>query len=198
MSDIDVKKILENNKTWAKAQIDSDPDYFNNLASQHKPKYLWIGCSDSRVPANVIMGLAPGEVFVHRNVSNRVVHEDSNIQTVLQYAIESLKIEHIIVCGHYGCGGVKASLEGNTKGHLRNWVEPIRRNAIQVGLYEHDHEGENADEALWDQVCEQNVLQQVRKLRENPFYQDAISAGQKLTIHAWIYRIEDGLVKCLD
>lgn len=197
MSEKDIKGLLKNNREWAAAQLKEDPNYFSDLSDQQAPKYLWIGCSDSRVPANVITGLAPGEVFVHRNVSNRVVHEDSNIQTVLQFAIESLKVEHIIVCGHYGCGGVKAGIEGNSHGYVRNWVEPIRRNIIRFGLCRHDFEGPLEDQSLWDRACELNVLHQVRQLRENPFVQDALKSGQKLELHAWIYSLNDGLIRSL-
>ena len=197
MPETDIMLLLENNRNWAEKQRQADPNYFSDLAAQHNPKYLWIGCSDSRVPANIITGLAPGEVFVHRNVSNRIVHEDSNIQTVLQYAIETLKVEHIIVCGHYGCGGVKAGLEGNTRGYMRNWLEPIRRNAIRFGACRHDFEGPVEDDSLWDRACELNVLQQVRQLRENPFVQDAGKRGQTLSLYAWIYHLENGLIKTL-
>lgn len=198
MAKADIDLLLQNNRNWAKKTQEADPHYFSGLAQLHNPKYLWIGCSDSRVPANVITGLASGEVFVHRNVSNRVVHEDSNIQTVLQYAIESLQVEHIIVCGHYGCGGVKAGLEGNTKGYVRNWVEPIRRNAIESGICQHNIEGPLEDTVCWDKACENNVLQQVKQLRENPFVLDAEKRGQVISLHAWIYSLEDGLIKDLE
>lgn len=197
MSDQDIQKLLKNNKAWAAEQVNGDPEYFSRHADQHKPKYLWIGSTDCRVPAHMLTGLGPGEILVHNNLANRVVHEDSNIQTVLQHAIETLKVEHIIVCGNYRCDGVKAGVEGGTSGYVRNWVEPIRRNIIRFGLCSHDFEGPVEDKSLFDRACELNVMHQVRQLRENPFVQEAKKRNQPLTLHAWIYNLENGLIKSL-
>ena len=204
MNQQDIDQLIENNRAWAQRQTEENPGYFTDLAEQQSPKFLWIGCSDSRVPANVVTGLAPGEVFVHRNISNRVVNEDSNIQAVLQYAITALKVEHIIVCGHYGCGGVQAALNNETDGYVRNWVEPIRRSALRHNLCQPSTadsspvDSAKCSQESWDRACELNVLDQISKLEQNPFVQEARRQGQPLSLHGWIYRLENGIIQILD
>lgn len=190
MSEADIHLLLQRNKEWAAERVAQDPDYFKKHADGQAPKYLWIGCSDSRVPISSITGLGPGEIFVHRNVANRVVHEDTNLQSVIQYAIEALKVEHIIVCGHYGCGGVKAGTEGGVTGCIQNWVTPIGH-SINRSL-------QDGEEVTWDRACELNVLTQLQQLHENPFVQNAERTGHKLSLHAWIYDLKTGLIKTLD
>ncbi len=186
--------LKRNNVVWADAKTAQDPDFFKNLAKQQTPKYLWIGCSDSRVPANQIVGLAPGELFVHRNIANVVVHTDFNCMSVLQFAVEVLKVEHVIVCGHYGCGGVRASLEPNEVGLVDSWLRNIR-----------DIYFNNEDKLLplnkkeqVDRLCELNVITQVFNVAKTKMVQHAWDRGQPLSIHGWIYGIEDGLIKDLD
>jgi len=189
VSQSNIELLLENNKNWAAEQVAQDPDFFKRHVNGQTPKYLWISCSDSRVPVSQITGMGPGEVFVHRNVANRVVHEDNNLQSVIQYAIEALKVEHIIVCGHYGCGGVKAGTEGGVTGCIRNWVAPIGHSI--------ERSEQNPEDVSWDRACELNALQQLQQLRDNPFVQDAQKNGQPLSLHAWIYSLETGLIKTL-
>lgn len=185
-----IEQLLENNKSWAAEQVVQDPDYFKKHTEGQSPKYLWIGCSDSRVPVDLITGLGPGEVFVHRNVANRVVAEDTNLQSVIQYAVDALKVEHIIVCGHYGCGGVKAGTEGGVTGCIRNWVEPIGQSI--------KHATDTEETVSWEKACELNVLHQLQQLRENPFVQDAQKKGQSISLHGWIYDLETGLINTLN
>ncbi|MDZ4857475.1 MAG: carbonate dehydratase [Candidatus Hydrogenedentes bacterium] len=186
--------LLSNNQTWAEAHRQNHPDYFPSLARQQSPQYLWIGCADSRVPANDIVGLLPGELFVHRNVANLVVHTDLNCLSVVQYAVEVLRVQHIIVCGHYGCGGVLASLEDKELGLIDNWLRHIR-----------DVRARNAEElsALTDRelrvnrLCELNVLQQAHNVCRTTIVQKAWRRGQTLSVHGWIYGIQDGLLNDL-
>jgi carbonic anhydrase len=185
-----VEHLLENNRTWAAARIEADPDFFARLARQQAPEYLWIGCSDSRVPANQIVGLEPGEVFVHRNVANQAPPQDANYLSVLQFAVEVLKVKHVIVTGHYGCGGVSASIDGQRHGLIDHWLHPIRQIA---------HERREELDALpkaerIDRLCELNVLQQVRNVASDVFVQDAWERGQPLCVHGWIYSLQTGLV----
>jgi carbonic anhydrase len=187
--------ILERNANWAREHVDADPDYFSRLATLQAPEYLWIGCSDSRVPANVIAGLQPGEVFVHRNVANLVYSADLNCMTVLQYAVETLKVKHIIVTGHYGCGGVRAALEGAAYGLIDHWLEPVKDLARQ-------HRARL--DALRDAkdrincLCELNVKLQVDNLAHSPIVKRAWEQGQDVTLHGWVYGLEDGLLRDLD
>jgi len=190
-----IEELLHNNLKWAAAKARIDPEYFRRLSAQQSPEYLWIGCSDSRVPANEIVGLEPGELFVHRNVANLAPAQDMNLLAVLQFALESLKVRHIIVCGHYGCGGVRAVLDGQRHGIIDHWMQRVQR------LCE-DHDSELAaihdPEARVNFICEKNVLAQVRALSRNPFITDAWKRGQPLAIHGWIYSIRDGLVRDME
>ena len=188
-------RLFDQNRAWAEARRARDPQFFEKLARQQTPEYLWIGCSDSRVPANEIVGLLPGEMFVHRNVANVVVHTDLNCLSVLQYAVDVLRVRHVIVCGHYGCGGVRAALEGTRHGLVDNWLQHVRD-------VHHTHRRRLA--ALDDPderhavLCELNVAEQVRNVCETTIVRDAWQRGQALAIHGWIYRIEDGRLRDLD
>ncbi len=180
-------RLFENNRTWAARKTASDPEYFRRLCEIQRPEYLWIGCSDSRVPANEIVGLAPGELFVHRNVANLVEPDDPNVMAVIQFAIETLNVRHIIVCGHYGCGGVKAALEGAGDGFVRQWLSPLRRFVeMQAPLPD------------WQTLCELNVKLQVDVLRNTDIVRQAWSSGRELYLHGWIYSLSDGLLRDLD
>ncbi len=184
--------LFENNREWADAIQKTDPDFFQRLAKQQKPQFLWIGCADSRVPANEIVGLMPGELFVHRNVANLVVHSDMNSLSTIQYAVEALQVRHIIVCGHYGCGGVKAAMERSPHGLVDNWLSHVRdlsrrRRAELDSLAD--------DEARCDRLCEMNVEEQVLNVSRSTPVQDAWARGQSLFVHGWIYRISDGLLR---
>lgn len=186
--------LFENNRNWAKEIKKQHPDFFEELSKDQNPEYLWIGCSDSRVPANEIVGLAPGDLFVHRNVANLVVHSDVNSQAVIQYAVEVLKVKHIIVCGHYGCGGVKASMQQQGLGLIDNWLLHIK------DTYKHFRDEitaiTNKDEQT-DRLCELNVHVQVMNVCRTPFVQKAWKEGQELSVHGWIYNLQDGLLKDL-
>lgn len=186
--------LLHNNREWAERIKAEDPDFFRQLAEQQKPEFLWIGCADSRVPANEIMGLMPGEVFVHRNVANLVVHTDLNCLSVVQFAVEVLKVKHIIVTGHYGCGGVAAALKNQRLGLIDNWLRHIQDIMKLYGRYF----DAIADEATRiARLCEVNVMAQVQSLSETTIVQQAWDEGQSLTIHGWIYGLEDGILKDL-
>lgn len=185
-----IEELIDNNVRWAEKMRKTDPDFFIRLAQQQNPKYFWIGCSDSRVPANQITGLPPGEVFVHRNVANVVQETDFNVLAVLQYAVDVLKVSNVIVCGHYGCGGVRAALENFRHGIIDNWLAPIRSLTRShkdelAGL----HEG-----AKLDRLCELNVLSQSRHVARTTIVEDAWERGQELTIHSWIYRLNQGIL----
>lgn len=187
--------LFENNRKWAAEISKSDPSFFSKLAQQQNPEFLWIGCSDSRVPANEIIGLLPGELFVHRNVANLVIHTDMNCLSVLQYAVELLKIKQIIVCGHYGCGGVRAALETRPQGLIDNWLRLIRelhhRRSDELSRF-------SAPEERLDRLCELNVVEQVKNVGNTTIVQEAWRRGQKVTVHGWIYGISDGLLKDMD
>lgn len=188
-----VDRLIENNVLWAKKVLKDDPDFFTRLADQQHPKYLWIGCSDSRVPANQITGLSPGEVFVHRNVANVVQETDFNVLAVLQYAVDVLKVTDVIVCGHYGCGGVKAALDNFRHGIIDNWLAPIRslNRAHQTELLQLD------EHARLDRLCELNVLSQTRHVARTTIIEDAWAREQNVAIHAWIYRLDKGILNPL-
>ena len=190
----DTKRLLDNNREWARAISERDPDFFPRLSRQQAPHYLWIGCSDSRVPANEIVGLLPGEVFVHRNVANLVVHSDLNLLSVLQYAIDLLQVRHIIVCGHYGCGGVRAAMEGREHGLIDNWLRNIKDTYSSNRA---DVESQPDFEARIDRMCELNVLTQVRNVVNTTIVQGAWNRGQPLTVHGWCYSLQDGLIRNL-
>jgi len=190
-----IADLMVNNEAWVAERTRDDPDYFHRLARQQAPEYLWIGCSDSRVPANDIVGLAPGELFVHRNVANLVVASDINLLSVLQYAVEILHVRHVIVCGHYGCGGVRAALGRTELGLIDNWLQPLKQIA-----FEHRAEIESlSDEnARVDRLCELNVAAQVRNVAVTSIVQDAWARGQAVAVHGWIYALEDGHLRDLD
>ncbi|MBK9095519.1 MAG: carbonate dehydratase [Anaerolineae bacterium] len=187
--------LFENNRKWAAQISETNPSFFSRLAQQQTPEFLWIGCSDSRVPANEIIGLLPGELFVHRNVANLVIHTDMNCLSVLQYAVDILKIKHIIVCGHYGCGGVKAALESQPHGLIDNWLRHIRdiyqRSASELFRFS------TAEERI-NRLCELNVIEQVMNVANTTIVQEAWQRNQMVTIHGWIYAISDGFLKDLD
>ena len=185
--------LFENNRIWAEGRLQADPGFFERLANQQAPKYLWIGCSDSRVPANQITGLDPGEVFVHRNVANVVVQTDFNLLSVVQYAVEVLKVEHVIVCGHYGCGGVRAAMENQRHGLIDNWLRHIQSVARRDEKY---LEGLAPNEKV-DKLCELNVMAQARNLSRTTIIQDAWMRGQKIDVHSWIYRLNTGRLHSL-
>ncbi|HEX8457686.1 MAG TPA: carbonate dehydratase [Pyrinomonadaceae bacterium] len=190
-----ITDLIERNREWAKKITAADPDFFNRLAQQQTPNYLWIGCSDSRVPANEIVGLLPGELFVHRNVANVVVHTDLNCLSVIQYAVEVLKVRHIIVCGHYGCGGVKAALTNGKFGLIDNWLRHVQD-------VKHEHEELLAaaanDEERFRRLCELNVIEQVLNVSRTTIVQGAWERGQELSVNGLIYGIEDGHLRELD
>jgi carbonic anhydrase len=187
--------LIENNRAWARQKVTVDPDFFARLVRQQSPSYLWIGCSDSRVPANEIVGLDPGELFVHRNVANLAPPQDANYLSVLQYAVEVLGVKDILVVGHYGCGGVIAATEHTHHGLIDHWLTPIRLLAA-----EHQSELQALPEISMrhDRLCELNVIRQVRNVAFNPFVLAAWEQGKSLTVHGWCYSIRDGLVKDLD
>jgi carbonic anhydrase len=192
MSSLD--HLLENNREWANARVAEDPDYFSRLVSQQTPEYLWIGCSDSRVPANQITGLAPGEVFVHRNIANVVVQTDFNMLSVLQFAVDVLKVKHVLVVGHYGCGGVRAALEIQRHGLVDNGLRHIRNIARRR---EDELMALPPNEAL-DRLCEVNVLSNAENVARTTIVEDAWERGQELQIHSWIYRLDTGRISVLD
>lgn len=187
--------LFENNRKWVAQISQTNPSFFSRLAQQQSPEFLWIGCSDSRVPANEIIGLMPGELFVHRNVANLVIHTDMNCLSVLQYAVEILKVKHVIVCGHYGCGGIKAALETQPHGLIDNWLRHIRDIYQRRGNY--FSQFSTAEEKL-NQLCELNVIEQVKNVGNTTIIQEAWQRDQLVTIHGWIYAISDGLLKDLN
>jgi len=187
-----LQKLFDSNERWAEEIERDNPGFFARLASQQAPEYLWIGCADSRVPANEIVGLLPGELFVHRNVANLVIHTDMNCLSVLQYAIEILKVKHVIVCGHYGCGGVRAAMERNPHGLIDNWLRHIQ------DIYRRRYEELKPIvdlTARCDRLCEMNVVEQSLNLCHTTVVQEAWARGQHLTIHGWIYSISNGLIR---
>ncbi len=190
----ELEDLFQNNVNWAEAIKAEDPTFFERLSAQQNPQYLWIGCADSRVPANEIVGLLPGELFVHRNIANCVVHTDLNCLSVLYYAVRVLKIKHIIVCGHYGCGGVQAALTDQQFGLVDHWIRNIR----DVYFNRRDaFEGVEDKQAQINLLCELNVKQQVTNVSHIPVVQNAWDEGQELSVHGWIYDIHDGLLKQL-
>jgi len=189
-----LRQLFEANARWSQERTASDPDYFRRLSGLQAPEFLWIGCSDSRVPANVIAGLEPGEVFVHRDVANLVYPADLNCMSVLLFAVETLKVKHVIVCGHYGCGGVRAVLDGSQSGLVEHWLAPVR------DLYREHREALAAlphDEARVDRVCELNVRAQVLSVSHAPVVRAAWDRGQPLAVHGWIYSLTDGRLRDL-
>ena len=186
--------LFEKNRAWAKSITESDPDFFSRLSQQQSPEYLWIGCSDSRVPANQIVDLLPGEVFVHRNIANVVVHTDLNCLSVIQFAVDVLKVKHIIVCGHYGCGGVKAALEDQEHGLIDNWLRHIKD---VLRFNRKTFENKTHSQKL-DLLCELNVKEQVSNICNTTIVQNAWKRGADLSVHGWIYNIENGILKDLE
>jgi len=184
--------LFENNKLWAGRIRQQDPEFFANLAHQQSPTYLWIGCSDSRVPANQIVGLAPGELFVHRNIANLVVHTDLNCLSVMQFAVDILKVRHVIVCGHYGCSGVLAALRRDRLGLSDNWLRHVQ------DVREKHPEGIGDEVQASNRLCELNVIEQVANVCHTTIARDAWERGQELTVHGWIYGLQDGLLRDLN
>jgi len=188
-----LKKLLDANRKWSEGVREKNPGFFRRLSRQQSPKYLWVGCSDSRVPANQVVGMEPGEIFVHRNVANVVGHTDLNFLSVLQYAVEVLKVRHVIVCGHYGCGGVGAALQNARHGLIDNWLRHIRDVRDR-----HADELERLPESKrHDRLCELNVLSQVVNVCQTTVMEDAWDRGQSVTVHGWIYGLSDGLLRDL-
>lgn len=188
-----VQQLLDNNRAWAATMLEQDPAFFEKLAQQQTPAYLWIGCSDSRVPATQLVGLLPGDMFVHRNVANVVIHTDLNCLSVLHFAVEALKVRHIIVCGHYGCGGVQAALDNRKLGLIDNWLRHVQD-------VQHKHAAllsNLSSETQSSRLCELNVIEQVVNVSQTTVVQSAWERGQSLTLHGWIYGIHDGLLRDL-
>ncbi|MBW8192361.1 carbonate dehydratase [Neiella marina] len=187
-----IKQLFKQNEEWAARTSDADPEFFDNLSEQQSPEYLWIGCSDSRVPANQIVGLLPGEVFVHRNIANVVVHTDLNCLSVIQYAVEVLKVKHIMVVGHYGCGGVKAAMGNESFGLIDNWLRHIkdvyRAHKARIEAIEDTDKRFNL-------MCELNVREQVANVCHTTIVQNAWRSGQELSVHGWIYGLDNGLIR---
>ncbi|MET0859272.1 MAG: carbonate dehydratase [Telluria sp.] len=193
-SGLTTDELFQRNKDWAAARVADDPTYFKSLASQQSPEYLWIGCSDSRVPANELLGLAPGELFVHRNIANVVVHSDLNCLTVLQFAIDVLKVKHIIVCGHYGCSGVHAAMTNRRVGLADNWLRHVQ----DVHQKHEKYLGEVLPERdRANRLCELNVTEQVVNVAQTTVVRDAWERGQELSVHGWVYGLHDGLLRDL-
>lgn len=189
------KKIIQNNKDWVEGIIKEDPEYFKRLAEGQKPPLLWIGCADSRVPANQIIGAQPGEVFVHRNIANMVVHSDMNMLSVLDYAVNVLKVEHVIVCGHYGCGGIKAAMGNDSIGLIDNWIRHIKN---IYRLHKKELDGIEEEEKRFDRFVELNVIEQVYDLAKTSIVQAAWKNGQNLHLHGWAYGVSSGIIKDLN
>ncbi|CAN1536269.1 CynT Carbonic anhydrase [Caulobacteraceae bacterium] len=188
-----LEDLKNNNRNWSHRKTEVDPDFFKRLENQQSPEYLWIGCADSRVPANEIVGLDPGELFVHRNVANLAPPQDANYLSVLQFAIDVIKVKHVMVVGHYGCGGVRAAVDGVRRGLVDHWLHPIREvyaeNRLELEAME--------ERERWDRLCELNVIRQVRNVASDVFVQDAWTRGQSVSVHGWCYRLSNGLINDL-
>lgn len=189
-----LKHLFDNNVAWSNDIKDKDPEFFSKLSKQQAPEYLWIGCSDSRVPANQIVSLPPGEVFVHRNIANVVAHTDLNCHSVIQYAVEILKVRHIIVCGHYGCGGIHAAMDNNHYGLIDHWLKQIQ----DVYRFNKEKLKNLSETEQQNLMCELNVIEQVTNVCESAVVQKAWRKGSDLSIHGWVYGLEDGILKDLD
>jgi len=190
-SDKHLDNLFKRNRAWVNASKKRDPNYFKRLSGQQKPRYFWIGCCDSRVPATEIVDLAPGEMFVHRNIANLAVPTDPSFSAALQFAVEVLCVDHIMIVGHYGCGGIQSLLEDKTSDPIGDWLEPARH------MHQSLDRGDRDDEEHLGFLCEQNVLRQVENLLANPCIRNAWQRGQELSLHGWVYAIEDGLLKSL-
>ena len=188
-----LEDLKNNNRNWSHRKTEVDPDFFKRLENQQSPEYLWIGCADSRVPANEIVGLDPGELFVHRNVANLAPPQDANYLSVLQFAIDVIKVKHVMVVGHYGCGGVRAAVDGVRRGLVDHWLHPIREvyaeNRLELEAME--------ERERWDRLCELNVIRQVWNVASDVFVQDAWTRGQSVSVHGWCYRLSNGLINDL-
>lgn len=190
-----LEHLKANNRAWAQRKIAADPGFFQRLVGQQAPSYLWIGCSDSRVPANEIVDLDPGELFVHRNVANLAPPQDANYLSVLQFAVDVLKVQHVLVVGHYGCGGVAAAIDGKRRGLVDHWLHPIREVYHE---HRHDLDAIPQERDRLDRLCELNVIRQVKNVASDVFVQDAWARGQALSVHGWVYSLENGLVTDLN
>lgn len=190
-----LKQLLENNRRWAAETKERDPNFFPNLSQQQQPDYLWIGCADSRVPASQIVNMPPGNIFVHRNVANLVIHTDFNFLSVLQYAVEVLQVSYIIVCGHYGCGGVEAAYDHRQLGLIDNWLRNITDTYY---LHQETLSQLPTRQARLARLCELNVMEQVLNVTQTSIVQAAWRQGQKLSVHGWVYSVEDGILQDLD
>jgi carbonic anhydrase len=190
-----LKKLFDNNRAWAAKITKQDPDFFARLSAQQAPEYLWIGCADSRVPPNDLVGLLPGELFVHRNVANVVVHADLNCLSVLQFAVDALKVKHVIVCGHYGCGGVRAALRDDRLGLVDNWLRHVQDVRWK---YQRELDAIPTEEKQHDRLCELNVIEQVTNVSQTTVIRDAWARQQPVAVHGWIYDLKDGLLRDLD
>ena len=189
-----LRDLFENNKIWAAERIAEDPDYFKRLSRAQKPEYLWIGCSDSRVPADTVTGLSPGDLFVHRNIANLVHRGDLNLMSVVEFAVESLEVKHIIVCGHHGCGGVRAAMEPHLHGVIDHWLQPIRDTAEQA---EEELAAIPEEAERLNRLCELSAIAQVEALSRTPIMRSAWKRGKDVTIHGWLYSFKDGLLRDL-
>ena len=190
-----LEDLKANNRRWAAGKLSVDPGFFKRLEGQQSPEYLWIGCSDSRVPANEIVDLDPGELFVHRNVANLAPPQDANYLSVLQFAVDVLKVKHILVVGHYGCGGIAAAIDGQRRGLVDHWLHPIRE---VHGDHRHELEAIPDERARLNRLCELNVIRQVKNVASDVFVQDAWARGQSLCVHGWVYSLSTGLVNDLN
>lgn len=190
-----LEDLKANNRAWSKGKTEVDPQFFKRLENQQSPEYLWIGCSDSRVPANEIVGLDPGELFVHRNVANLAPPQDANYLSVLQFAVDVIKVKHIMVVGHYGCGGVAAAIDGQRRGLVDHWLHPIREVHAE---HRHELEALPSEKDKLNRLCELNVIRQVRNVASDVFVQDAWARGQSLSVHGWVYSLANGLVNDLN
>jgi len=190
-----LEDLKSNNLAWSIRKTEADPQFFKRLEGQQSPEYLWIGCSDSRVPANEIVGLDPGELFVHRNVANLAPPQDANYLSVLQFAVDVLKVKHIMVVGHYGCGGVAAAIDGKRRGLVDHWLHPIREVHAE---HKHELDAIGDEKAMLNRLCELNVARQVRNVAADVFVQDAWARGQSLSVHGWVYSLSNGLVTDLE
>ena len=189
------KKLLDNNKNWVKKKLGEDPEYFTDLAKGQKPPLLWIGCADSRVPANEIIGAKPGEVFVHRNIANMVINTDMNMLSVLDYAVNVLKVKHVIVCGHYGCGGVQAAMSNKSIGLIDNWIRHIKE---VYRIHKNELDSITDGTKRFNRFVELNVTEQVLDLAKTSIVQSAWKANQELHVHGWVYGIDSGVIRDLD
>lgn len=190
-----LEALLRDNRAWADARTADDPDFFRRMAEGQAPDALWIGCADSRVPPSVLVDADPGEIFVHRNVANLAPPDDDNAWSAIQYAVEALEVEHVVVCGHYGCGGVAAALDGGTSGALDRWIDDVRRTARRHRAALDELDGR---EARWRRLCELNVRAQVERLRSHPILEAARERGRAPAVHGWIYELADGRLEDLD